>query len=50
MIIRDIAVFKSVNNVSNSRLTVGKPMPITPLIKPEIVKIIKRYNVIFSNK
>ena len=37
---RVIAVLRSINNVSKSRLIVGKPIPMTPFTTPEKRNII----------
>ena len=48
IIIRVIAVLRSINNVSKSRLIVGKPIPMTPFTTPEKRNIINICKIISS--
>ena len=43
-----IAVLRSINNVSKSRLIVGKPIPMTPFTTPEKRNIINICRIMSS--
>ena len=45
IIIRVIAVLRSINNVSKSKLIVGRPIPMTPFTNPEKRNIINIYRI-----